>query len=431
MIKRYSHLQQSLIWDDSFKYKTWLDIELAICNAYEEKKIIPKGASLKIQKTAKINLERIYELEEQTKHEVVAFINSIIEQIGDYGAYFHYGVTSSDIMDTSYSIQLNKGGDIIIAELDGLLKVIKLKALKYKDLICIGRTHGIHAEPMSFGLKFLSWYDELLRHRDRIVQRLDASNVCIVSGAVGTYSLVDPDIEKLTAKYLAMNTHNITSQIVTRDVYVDLFNSYALLSGGIERIAVELRHLQRTEVDELQEEFSKSQTGSSAMPHKRNPISAENLTGCSRMLRGYASMMQENQALWHERDISHSSVERVASSDASILLSYMLKRLTNLINNLVVKEDKVKANLDASKGLVYSSFVLKELTNKGLVRDKAYSLVQTCAKELWSNNTLHFKDVLKNNSQILKYLNEKEIDDIFYSFNFNNIDLVYKRVLTN
>jgi len=427
MIKRYIHKELSAIWEDTFKYNTWLDVELAISKAFEDKSIIPSGTTAFIKENAKINLERIYQLEQETKHEVVAFINSIIEQIGNYGSYFHYGITSSDIMDTAYSIQLNKSGAIILAELDLLLEAVKLKALEYKNLVCIGRTHGIHAEPMSFGLKFLSWYDELLRHYDRINQRLDAANICIVSGAVGTYSLVDPEIEKLTAKYLAMNTHKITSQVITRDVFADLISSYSLLGGGIERIAVELRHLQRTEVDELREEFSKNQTGSSAMPHKRNPISAENLTGCARMIRGYASMVFENQALWHERDISHSSVERVAASDASILLAYALKRLTNLINNIVVNKDKVTYNLELSKGLVYSSFVLKELTNKGLVRDKAYSLVQTCAKELWNNNSVHFKDVLKANNEVLKYLNKQEIDNIFNSKNQYNTDLIFSR----
>jgi adenylosuccinate lyase len=429
MISRYTHDEVKKIWDDANKYKVWLDIELAILKAFEIKKIVPKDTSFYIEKNVKINLDRIYDLELETKHEVVAFVNSILEQIEEHGAYFHYSITSSDIMDTAFSIMLNESSKIIINELDVLLEALKEKALRYKNLICVGRTHGIHAEPMSFGLKFLNWYDELLRHKDRIKKRASASNICIVSGAVGTYSLLDPEIELLTAKILKMNTHNITSQIVSRDVYVDLFSAYALLGSCIERIAVELRHLQRTELDELIEDFGIKQAGSSAMPHKRNPISAENLSGCARMLRGYASMTFENQALWHERDISHSSVERVVGSDASILLAYSLKRLSNLISKISIKEDKVRKNLNLSRGLVYSSFVLKALMQKGLVREKAYKLVQDCSKKIWYDENVFFIDVLKSNNEVLKYLSINEIENIFNSFNFENTDLIYKRIL--
>lgn len=428
MINRYSHEKVFKIWTDHHRFQTWFDIELAVCKAYEELKIIPKETSVVIKKIAKINLERIYTLEAQTKHEVVAFVNSIVEQINENGAYFHYGITSSDIMDTAFSKMLNEAGLLILEELDLLMSVVKEKAFLYKNLLCVGRTHGIHAEPMSFGLKFVSYYDELLRHRVRLVQRLSDTNICIISGAVGTYSLVEPEVEKLTAKFLNMNTHKISSQIVTRDVYADLFNLFALIGGCVERISLELRNLQRTELNELTEGFSDGQTGSSAMPHKRNPISAENLTGCARILRGYAGMSLENQALWHERDISHSSVERVVASDSTILLAYMLKRLSGVLKNININEVAVKKNLELTNGLIFSSFVLSALMEKGLKRDEAYKLVQKNAKILWVDGSKHFCDILKKDPEILKYLDLNKIDELFKTPNTKNTDLIYKKV---
>ena len=428
MIKRYTHDEVNKIWTDDNKYKVWLDIELSICKAYEKNKVLPIGVYENIKNNSKINLKRIYELEAITKHEVVAFVNSIVEQVKENGAYFHYAVTSSDIMDTAFSKILFQSGEIILDELDKLMLVVKEKAFLYKDLICAGRTHGIHAEPMSFGLKFVSWYDELKRHKKRITKRLDNANICIISGAVGSYSLVDPEIEKLVAKDLNMNTHDVTSQVVSRDVYADLINAYALVGGCVERICVELRHLQRTELNEIIEEFTDGQTGSSAMPHKRNPISAENLTGCSRMLRGYAGMVLENQALWHERDISHSSVERVVGSDASILLAYMLKRLTGLISRISVNKANVDKNLKLTNGLIYSSIVLAELMKKGLSRVDAYKLTQDCARQIWTDKTKTFSGILKQDSKISKYLNSNDIDNIFNKNNMTNTDLIFNRV---
>lgn len=431
MINRYTHEKVFKIWTDQHRFKTWLDVELAVCRAYEELNVIPKNVCSDIDKVASINIDRILKLEAETKHEVVAFVNSIVEQIGANGAYFHYGITSSDIMDTAFSKMLNEAGLVIIEELNGLMSIIKEKAFLYKDLLCAGRTHGIHAEPMSFGLKFVSWYDELARHKERLLKRFEAANVCIISGAVGTYSLVEPEVELLTAKFLNMKTHNITSQIVTRDVYSDVFNSIALIGGCVERISIELRNLQRTEVNELIEGFSEKQTGSSAMPHKRNPISAENLTGCARMLRGYAGMSLENQALWHERDISHSSVERVVASDSTILLAYMLKRLRGVLKNISINEEAVHKNLNLTNGLIFSSFVLKALMEKGLKRDVAYTLVQNNAKKLWNKQSTNFCEVLKQDAEVLKYLDANKIDELFKTPNLKNIELIYKKVFNN
>ncbi|MCX6113332.1 MAG: adenylosuccinate lyase, partial [Proteobacteria bacterium] len=372
MIDRYTHEETAKIWTDQNRFQKWLDIEVAVCNAWAELNEIPCDAAKRIREKSKVNLNRIRELEAITKHEVVAFVNSIIEQIGQDGSYFHRGITSSDIMDTAFSIMMRDSIDVVIKEIDKLMVEVKKKAVDFKDLACVGRTHGIHAEPMSFGLKFVSWYDELKRNRVRLVNAKQDVSVCIISGAVGTYSALDPKIEEMTAKELGLHIIGITTQVVPRDIYAEAFNALAMCGACMERISFELRHLQRTEVMEIMEEFTKGQTGSSVMPHKRNPISAENITGCARMLRSYAGVAMENIALWHERDISHSSAERIIGPDATVLASYMLKRLSGIISRLKVIESNVKKNLNLTHGLVYSSFVLVELMRKGMKRDDAY-----------------------------------------------------------
>jgi adenylosuccinate lyase len=434
MIERYSHKEASNIWCEQNKFKTWLEVELCVCEVLAELGKMPKDAPQRMRKNAKIKLERILELEAVTKHEVVAFVNSVVEDLGEDGCYFHMGVTSSDVMDTGFSIMLKDAMNVVIAELDVLMKEVSSKALKYKDLACVGRTHGIHAEPMSFGLKFVSWYDELARNKKRLEQAKQDVGVCMISGAVGTYSALPCEVEKICAKKLGLRTINISTQVIPRDVYAEAFNAMALTGGCIERIAVELRHLQRTEVMEVMEEFTKGQTGSSAMPHKRNPISAENLTGCARLLRSYAGVALENIALWHERDISHSSTERVIGPDASILCAYMLKRTAGIISRLVVNEDNVQKNLDITKGLVYSSLVLVALMEKGMIRDEAYKLVQENSMKLWDSiqkgANEHFIDVIKKDSRITKLLGEDGLKKIFDKKNvFKYVDEIYKRVL--
>jgi len=435
MIDRYTHEETAKIWTDQNRFQKWLDVETAVCDAWAELNEIPKDVAKRIKQKSKIDLGRIKELEAVTKHEVVAFVNSIIEQIGQDGAYFHMGVTSSDIMDTAFSIMMRDSIDVVIKELDRLMIEVKKKAVDFKGLACVGRTHGIHAEPMSFGLKFVSWYDELKRNRIRLINAKEAVSVCIVSGAVGTYAALDPKIEEIAAKELGLRTIGITTQVVPRDIYADAFDALAMCGACMERIALELRHLQRTEVMEVMEEFTKGQTGSSAMPHKRNPISAENITGCSRMLRSYAGVAMENIALWHERDISHSSAERMIGPDATILTAYMLNRLTGIMSRLKVIESNVKRNLDLTRGLVYSSFVLVELMRKGMKRDDAYSVIQENSMKLWKKieageTDMMFVDMLKKDERVTKLISEKDMERIFDKKNiFKNIDLIYKRVL--
>jgi len=435
MIERYNHKETANVWSDESRFKRWLEVEIAICEALAENGKIPADAVKRIKSKAKINLVRIRELEEITKHEVVAFVNSIVEQIGEDGCYFHYGVTSSDVMDTSFSLMLRDSLKNVLKELDTLMEEVKSKALKLKDLTCVGRTHGIHAEPMSFGLKFVHWYDELKRNKVRLQSAMEDVSVCMISGAVGTYSALDPKVEELSAKKLGLKTINITTQVIPRDIYAEAFNAIALCGASVERISIELRHLQRTEVMEVMEEFTKGQTGSSAMPHKRNPISAENLTGCARILRGYAGVALENIALWHERDISHSSAERIIGPDATILLAYMLKRVTGLLSRVRVIESGVEKNLNLTHGLIYSSIVLVALMEKGVKRDDAYSIVQENSMKLWDSiekgdSSLSFIDVLKKDTRVTKLLGEDGLKKIFDKKNvFKYVDLIYKRVL--
>lgn len=434
MIERYTHKGTASIWSEENKFKTWLEVELCVCEALAELGKLPKEAPQRMRKNAKIKLDRIVELEAVTKHEVVAFVNSVVEDLKDDGCYFHMGVTSSDVMDTGLSIMLRDAMAKVIEELDALLKEVKAKAAKYKTLACVGRTHGIHAEPMSFGLKFVNWYDELIRNKKRLEDAKKEVSVCMISGAVGTYSALPCEVEEICAKKLGLRTTNISTQVIPRDLYAEAFNALALVGGCVERISIELRHLQRTEVMEVMEEFTKGQTGSSAMPHKRNPISAENLTGCARLLRGYAGVALENIALWHERDISHSSTERVIGPDATILCAYMLKRLTGIVSRLVVNENNVQKNLDLTKGLVYSSLVLVALMEKGMVRDEAYKIVQENSMKLWDSiqkgSDENFIDVLKKDTRITKLLGDDGLKKIFDKKNvFKYVDKIYDRVL--
>ncbi len=435
MIERYNHKGTSNIWSDESRFNRWLDIELAVCEALAETGKIPAESVKRMKAKAKVDLSRIRELEETTKHEVVAFVNSIVEQVGEDGCYFHFGVTSSDIMDTAFSMMLRDALKEDLKELDALMAEVRSKAIKLKDLPCVGRTHGIHAEPTSFGLKFVNWYDEMKRNRARLEEAINNVSVCMISGAVGTYSSLDPKVEDLCAKKLGLRTIGVTTQVVPRDIYAEAFNVIALCGASVDRIAIELRHLQRTEVMEIMEEFSKGQTGSSAMPHKRNPISAENLSGCARILRSYAGVALENIALWHERDISHSSAERIMGPDSTILLAYMLKRLSTLLSRIKVVETGVEKNLNLTHGLIYSSLVLISLMEKGMKRDDAYKIVQEDSMKLWDklengDTSIWFIDILKQDGRVTKLLGEDGINKIFDKKNvLKNVDIIYKRVL--
>jgi adenylosuccinate lyase len=434
MIERYTHKKLAKIWTEENKFKIWLEIELAVCKALEELGKIPSGVTKRIRKNSIIDLKRILTLEEVTKHEVVAFVNSIIEKNKKDGAYFHFGITSSDIMDTAYSIMLRDSIEVILEEVEALIKSIEKKAKEYKDVVCVGRTHGIHAEPMSFGLKFIHFLDELKRNKKRLIKAKKDVSVCIVSGAVGTFTSLEPKVEKIVAEKLGLHTIGITSQVVPRDIYAESFMAFSLCAGFIERVAVELRHLQRTEVMEVMEEFSKGQTGSSAMPHKRNPISAENLTGCARVIRNFSHVSLENIALWHERDISHSSTERIIGPDVTILLAYMLKRLNALIGRLKINESGINKNLNITNGLIYSSVLLVSLMEKGLIRDKAYKIVQKNAMLLWEEiekgKDLSFIDILKKDKDVINLIGEKGLEKVFSTKHvLRHVDKIYKKVL--
>jgi len=381
MIDRYSRPEMAKLWNDQNRFQKWLDVELAVLKVLGEKKIVPANAAGKIRAKAKIKVSRILELEETLKHDVIAFTHSISEQVGDVGRFFHYGLTSSDVVDTALSLLLKESLENILAAFGDLDRVLVQQAKRYRSLPCMGRTHGIHAEPTSFGLKFLGWVAEFRRQRVRLERALDGISVGKLSGAVGAYGALTPEIEIKALGILGLRAESVATQVLPRDRHAEVFCTLAEIGASIERVSVELRHLQRTEVRELEEEFSAGQKGSSAMPHKKNPISAENLTGCARLLRGYAVSALENVALWHERDISHSSVERVIAPDATILTHYMIVRLTGVLRKVHVRKENVLRNLDQTHGIYFSGHVLLKLVEKGLSRENAYAIVQKRAHE--------------------------------------------------
>ena len=375
MIERYSRKELTDIWSEENKYKIWLDVEIAAAQAMEKLGQIPKGVSSTVKKKAKINVKRIHQIENQVKHDVIAFLTSITEKAGIKARYLHLGMTSSDVVDTSFNIQLVQSGKIILKDIDQILKVLKKQSGKYKFTPCIGRSHGIHAEPITFGLKLASYYEEFKRNRKRLVDAIDEISTCAISGAVGTFANVNPNVEKHVAKKLGLKVEPISTQIIPRDRHAFYFSILAIIAGSIERVAIEIRHLQRSEVYELQEYFSKNQKGSSAMPHKKNPILSENLTGLSRMVRSSVIPALENIALWHERDISHSSVERNIGPDANITLDFALVRLANILDNMIVYPKKMLENLNLTKGIIFSQELMLELTKTGFTREKSYKSV--------------------------------------------------------
>ena len=376
MIKRYSRKELTNIWEEKNKYRIWLDIELAAAEGMERINLIPKGVSKAVKSRAKINVKRIHKIEDKVKHDVIAFLTSITEQVGSKGKFLHQGMTSSDVLDTCFNIQLVQSGKFLLNDIDEILKVLKKQANKHKFTICIGRSHGIHAEPVTFGLKLANFYEEFKRNRKRLIQAIIEISTCAISGAVGTFANVDPRIEKYVAKKLKLKIEPISSQIVPRDRHAYFFSILGIIAGSVERIATEIRHLQRTEVQEVQEFFSKNQKGSSAMPHKTNPILSENLTGLSRLVRSYVVPALENISLWHERDISHSSVERNIGPDSTITLDFALFRLKNILKNMNIYPKKMLKNLNLTKGLIFSQRVMLELTKKGFSREYSYKVVQ-------------------------------------------------------
>lgn len=434
MIARYSRPKMTSLWSDEAQFRTWLDVEVLACEGWAKLGKIPGSALKEIQEKANVDTAKVLEIEKETKHDVAAFVSNVQSFIGEAGRFLHLGMTSSDVLDTAFSYRLKKSAEIILEEIDKCLKVTRERALRDKLVPMIGRTHGIHAEPMTMGLKWLLWHDMLKRAKARIIEAKEEVSVGKISGAVGNYAHIPPDVERHVCEKLGLKPDSVSTQVISRDRYANYFSSIALLASSVEAIAVELRHLQRTEVGEVREGFSKGQKGSSAMPHKRNPISAENLTGLARLLRSMVVPAMENVALWHERDISHSSVERVIAPDANILADYMLGRLETLLANLETFPERMKENLNQLQGVVYSQRVLLLLIDKGLSRDEAYEIVQRNSLAALDKKT-PFLGLLKNDSQLMTKLGvngTKELEQLFNpEFYFQHLDYIYRKVITH
>jgi len=428
MIERYSRKEIKNIWEEKNKYQIWLNIEIAAAQAMEKLKVIPKGVAAKVQKKAVINVDRIHKIESKVHHDVIAFLTSITEKVGSEGKFLHKGMTSSDVLDTCFNIQLVQASKIINKDIDEILKVLKSKSLKYKKTFCIGRSHGIHAEPTTFGLKLTGFYEEFKRNKERLEKAVKEISTCAISGAVGTYANIDPRVESYVAKKLNLKVEPISTQIIPRDRHAYYFSILAIIAGSIERVATEIRNLQKTELQEVEEFFDDKQKGSSAMPHKKNPILSENLTGLARMVRSYVVPALENISLWHERDISHSSVERNIGPDSTITLDFALNRLKNILKNMNVYPKKMLKNLNITNGLIFSQRVMLELTKHGFSREKAYTLVQKNAQNAWRKN-ISFYTSLKNDSLINKKISNKDLIKMFdLNYHIKRIDIIYKRI---
>lgn len=428
MIERYCLPKMNNIWLDEFKFKTMLDIELLVLEALAKRNQVPKAAVQRIKKKAKFNLAQIKRIEEKTQHDVVAFVASIAQNIGPDAKYLHLGLTSSDVLDTTLGVQLKAVSDILIDDLTRLQNILAQKAIKYKDMVCIGRTHGVHAEPTTLGIKLALWFDETRRNLKRLKQVKEEISVGKISGAVGTYANIDPEVEKYVCRKLGLKPANISTQIIQRDIYAQYLSTIGVIGASLEKFALEIRHLQRTEVREVEEPFGKGQKGSSAMPHKRNPVICERICGLARILRANAMVALENVALWHERDISHSSAERVIMPDSTILLDYMLNKFIEVIDGLLVYPENMLNNLVKTKGLLFSQRVLLELMDKGLARMEAYDLVQRCAMQVWKEN-VDFKETLLSDRGVSKYLTKGDLDRIFdLDYYLRNVNKIFQRV---
>ena len=428
MIPRYSRPEMAGLWEPENRYRAWLEVELRACEANAKLGLIPAKSLANIKKKADFKAERIDALEKIVKHDVIAFLTAVGEKVGPDSRYIHLGLTSSDVLDTSLAVLMRQASDIIINDIRVVLATLKKKAIKYKNTVMIGRSHGVHAEPVTFGLKMALWYEEMGRALDRMIRARDVISVGKVSGAVGTFANIDPFVETYVCRKLGLKPEPVATQVVQRDRHAEFLSTLALIASSIDKFTVELRHLQRTEVLEAEEYFSEGQKGSSAMPHKRNPISAENLSGLARVVRANAVAAMENVALWHERDISHSSVERIIIPDSTILMDYMLARFNNLIDKLFVYPQNMKRNMELSKGLFHSETVMLALVGKGISREIAYSYVQRNAMNVWKMGG-DFKQRLQDDKDIRKYLSNREIDACFdISHTLTKVDYIFKRV---
>ena len=428
MIPRYSREKMSAIWSPENRYQKWLDIEILACEAMAQRGEIPESSLKNIKEKAAFDIARIEEIEKTTKHDVIAFLTSVTERVGEDGRFIHMGLTSSDILDTSLAVLLIEASDILIDDLNRLLTALKKKALEHKNTLMIGRSHGIHAEPITFGLKMALWYQEMERNRTRMRRAKETISYGKISGAVGTFSFVDPAIEEYVCRKLGLQPAPVSSQIVQRDRHAEYFTTLAIIASSLDKFSQEVRLLQRTEVREAEEYFTPGQKGSSAMPHKRNPVLSENLSGLARLMRSYAQASLEDIALWHERDISHSSVERVIAPDATILLDFMLSRFSGLIEKLVIYPDRMIANLNMTRGVIFSQMVLLKLIERGMTRENAYSVVQKSAMKSWMEDT-EFKRLLVEDDEVMSFLSSEDINNVFKIENFlTHTDFIFKRV---
>ncbi len=428
MIERYTRPEMGVLWTQDAKYQAWLEVEVAVCRALAARGRIPVEALTEIEAKAAFDGARIEEIEREVKHDVIAFLTSVSEHVGPSSRFIHVGLTSSDVVDTGFALQLKRSGTLLLTGMDRLYQALARLAWKHKDTPMIGRSHGIHAEPITFGLKVAVWCAEAQRNRQRLVQAIAAVSVGMLSGAVGTFANIDPDVEEAVCAELGLTPELAGTQVISRDRHAEFFGTLAVIAGSIEKIAVEIRHLQRTEVLEAEEPFTAGQKGSSAMPHKRNPILSENLTGLARLLRGYAAMALEDIALWHERDISHSSVERVIGPDACIVMDFMLHRASGLLERLVVYPQRMLRNLHQMHGLIFSQRVLLALTEKGMLREDAYRVVQRNAMQVWEVGA-DFQSLLAADPQIQPYLNAQELAVLFdLAYHVRNIDAIFARV---
>ena len=428
MIERYTRPEMGALWTQDAKYQAWLDVELAACRALAVRGQIPADALAEIEAKAAFDSTRIAEIELEVKHDVIAFLTSVAEHVGPSSRFIHLGLTSSDVVDTGFALQLKRSGVLLLEGMDRLHRALVKLAWKHKDTLMIGRSHGIHAEPITFGLKVAVWCAEAQRNRQRLVSAIAAVSAGMLSGAVGTFANIDPSVEDAVCAELGLTPELASTQVISRDRHAEFFGALAVIAGSIEKIAVEIRHLQRTEVLEAEEPFSAGQKGSSAMPHKRNPILSENLTGLARLLRGYGGMALEDIALWHERDISHSSVERVIGPDACIVMDFMFHRASGLLERLVVYPQRMLENLHKMHGLIFSQRVLLALTEKGMLREDAYRVVQRSAMQVWEANA-DFKSLLAADPQIQPYLNAQELTELFdLAYHTRNIDAIFARV---
>ncbi|HBZ41512.1 MAG TPA: adenylosuccinate lyase [Erysipelotrichaceae bacterium] len=429
MIQRYSRPQMAKLWNDEERFQSWLDVELAVVDYYHTKGLVSDVEWDKLHRDASFKIDRILEIEEQTRHDVVAFTRAVSETLGDESRWIHYGMTSTDVVDTAYAVVFKKVNAILRQDIKSLMETLKKLAIQYKHTPCIGRTHGVHADITCFGLKFALWYDELNRQLKRFESAAKDVETGKISGAVGTFANTSPDLQDFVCKELGIHSSNISTQTLQRDRHAHYLSVLALIGSTLEKIGVELRHLQRTEVREVEEGFKQGQKGSSAMPHKRNPISSENIAGCARVLRGYMVSAYEDIPLWHERDISHSSAERIILPDATILLDYMLDRMNRILSNLTVFEDRMLENIDATHGVIFAQRVMTLLIErKGMTREVAYDLVQPIAMEAWTKRT-SFRELLLANKTILSSLSSEELDEAFsLTYHLRYVDAILLRV---